>query len=127
MSLKYNGKHIILAKNLRNAATPQENHLWYDFLCKHPVRFQRQKVIGEYIADFYCHKAKLVIEIDGSRHNTLVGMEKDKIRAQALASYGLQVIRFTNQQIETDFQRVCEFITATVVKLLSTADQKEKP
>ena len=65
MSLDYNEKNITLAKNLRKNATPQENHLWYDFLAKYKVRFQRQKAIDNFIADFYCHKAKLIIEIDG--------------------------------------------------------------
>ncbi|MGM9632138.1 MAG: endonuclease domain-containing protein, partial [Eubacteriales bacterium] len=70
MSLDYNKKNITLAKNLRKNATPQENHLWYDFLSKYEVRFQRQKAIDNFIADFYCHKAKLIIEIDGSQHYT---------------------------------------------------------
>lgn len=68
MSLKYNGKNISASKNLRKNATPQENHLWYDFLSTYEVRFQSQKVIGNYIVDFYCHKAKLVVEIDGAQH-----------------------------------------------------------
>ena len=76
MSLDYNKKNIILAKNLRKNATPQENHLWYDFLSKYEIRFQRQKAIDNFIADFYCHKAKLVIEIDGSQHRTEKGKEK---------------------------------------------------
>ena len=70
MSLDYNKKNIPLARNLRKHATVQENHLWYDFLSKYPVRFQRQKAIDNFIADFDCHKAKLIIEIDGSQHYT---------------------------------------------------------
>ena len=70
MSLDYNEKNITLARNLRKNATPQENHLWYDFLSKYEIRFQRQKAIDNFIADFYCHKAKLIIEIDGSQHYT---------------------------------------------------------
>ena len=64
MSFDYNKKNIALARNLRKNATPQENHLWYDFLSKYTVRFQRQKAIDNFIADFYCHKARLIIEID---------------------------------------------------------------
>ena len=74
--LGYNGKNITLAKNLRRNATPQEKHLWYDFLSKYKVRFQRQKAIGDFIADFYCHKARLVVEIDGSQHYTPEGRKK---------------------------------------------------
>ncbi len=75
MSLDYNEKNITLAKNLRKNATKQERHLWYDFLSSYPIRFQRQKAIDQFIADFYCHKAKLVIEIDGSQHGSEEGRE----------------------------------------------------
>ena len=61
MSFRYNGKNIVLAKNLRKNATEQENHLWYDFLSKYKFRFQRQKCINNFIVDFYCHKVKLII------------------------------------------------------------------
>ncbi len=125
MSLKYNGEHIILAKNLRKNATPQENHLWYDFLCKHNIRFQRQKVIGEYIADFYSHKAKLVIEVDGSQHYTLNGKKKDEMRTEFLKNFGLQVIRFTNEQIEQHFYDVCRSIDIAIEQSLSIAASKE--
>ena len=118
MPLAYDGKNILLAKNLRKAATPQENRLWYDFLSKYPVRFQRQKAIDHFIADFYCHKAKLVIEIDGSQHKTANGIEKDAFRTEILGAYGLQVIRLTNQQIDQRFHDVCAYIDAVVKELL---------
>ena len=114
MSLDYNPKNITLAKNLRKNATPQEKHLWYDFLSKYEVRFQRQKVIDHFIADFYCHKAKLIIEIDGSQHYTAEGIQKDEFRTEILKGYDLKVIRFTNRQINTNFQGVCEYIDAIV-------------
>ena len=82
MPLWYNGKNIVLAENLRKNATPQENHLWYDFLSKYDVRFQRQKSIDNFIADFYCHKAKLIIEIDGSQHYTEKGQRNDSFRIE---------------------------------------------
>ena len=66
--IKYNGNLISKAKELRKNSTPQENHLWYDFLRTYTLKFQRQKVIGDYIVDFYCDKAKIVIEIDGYQH-----------------------------------------------------------
>ena len=119
MSLDYNQKNIPLAKILRKQATPQENHLWYDFLSKYEVRFQRQKAIDNFIADFYCHKAKLIIEIDGSQHYTETGMKKDQFRTEILEGYDLKVIRFTNQQINKNFFEVCEYIDAVVKASIS--------
>ena len=84
MPLIYNGKNIILAKNLRKKATPQEKHLWYDFLSTYKVRFQRQKAIDNFIADFYCCRAKLIIEIDGTQHRTASGKIKDELRTEIL-------------------------------------------
>ena len=120
MSLKYNEKNIKLAKNLRKNATPQENRLWYDYLSKYEVRFQRQKVVDNFIADFYCHKAKLIIEIDGSQHYTESGKQKDDFRTETLEGYDLKVIRFTNNQIETNFRGVCEYIDIVVKSCLGT-------
>jgi len=115
MSLSYNKDNIILAKNLRKNATPQENHLWYDFLSKYEMRFQRQKAIDSFIADFYCHEAKLIIELDGSQHFTETGAQKDAFRTEKLKNYDLKVIRFTNRQINTNFSGVCQYID-TIVK-----------
>ena len=114
MPLNYNGKNIVLAKQLRKNATPQENHLWYDFLSKYEVRFQRQKAIDNFIADFYCFKANLVIEIDGSQHYTEEGKSKDEFRTEILEGYNLKVIRFTNRQIDTNFKGVCKYIDSVV-------------
>ena len=114
MSLKYSEKNITLAKNLRKNATPQEKSLWYGFLSKYEVRFQRQKAIDDFIADFYCHKAKLIIEIDGSQHYTEKGIQKDEFRTEILESYGLKVIRFTNCQIDNNFYGVCKYIDEEV-------------
>ena len=118
MRLKYKGQNIALAKSLRKNATPQENHLWYDFLSKYKVRFQRQKAIGDFIADFYCHNAKLIIEIDGSQHYTEEGRRKDAFRTEILEGYDLKVIRFTNRQIDTNFSGVCRYIDAVVKESL---------
>ena len=114
MSLNYNKSNIKKAINLRKNATPQENRLWYDFLSKHKIRFQRQKAIDNFIADFYCHKARLIIEIDGSQHYTEEGRQKDEFRTEILEGYDLQVIRFTNHQIDTNFYGVCEYIDIVV-------------
>ena len=114
MSLEYKESNIKLAKALRKNATPQERHLWYDFLSTYPVRFQRQKAIDNFIADFYCHKARLVIEIDGSEHYSDDGLQKDKYRTEILEGFDLKVIRFTNTQINNEFQGVCEYIDMIV-------------
>lgn len=107
MSLEYNKNLIPFAKSLRKNATPQENHLWYDFLRSYTPRFQRQKTIGQFIADFYCEKAKLVIELDGSRHFTPEGMTYDEARTAAIETVGVEVLRFTNRDIDSEFKAVC--------------------
>ena len=80
----YNHANIPLAKELRKNMTPWERKLWYDFLRNYPIRFQRQKAIGNYIADFYYAKARLIIELDGGGHYTEDRFEKDAIRTNAL-------------------------------------------
>jgi len=119
MSLDYNDKNIVLAKNLRKNATPQENHLWYDFLSHYAIPFQRQKAIDNFIADFYCHQAKLIIEIDGMQHYSETGIWKDEFRTEILEGYNLRVIRFTNSQIDTEFATVCKYIDKVVREALS--------
>lgn len=68
MLRKHNPALTERARTLRKQMTPEERHLWYDFLRSYPVRFLRQKVIGNAIVDFYCAKATLAIELDGSQH-----------------------------------------------------------
>ena len=114
MSLEYNKNLIPRAKELRKNATPQENELWYKFLRTFPVRFQRQKTIGNSIADFYCHEAHLVIEIDGSQHFTPEGREHDKARTITLETFGLSVLRFTNHDIDAHFPAICQQIQTVV-------------
>lgn len=107
-----------LATNLRNNATKEENHLWYDFLRTLPLRFNRQRIIGNYIVDFYCAKAKLVIEIDGAQHYNEVETAKDMERTQYLESLGLKVVRFSNYDINNNFDGVCEYICKTIKNLI---------
>lgn len=94
------------AQKLRKNMTPEELHLWRDCLQKLPVRVNRQKQIGEYIVDFYCAKAKLVIEIDGSRHFTKEGKAEDSKRDAFLNSLGMTVMRFSNSEVTNDFKEV---------------------
>ena len=114
MSLPYRGTLIPLAKNLRKGATPQENRLWYQVLRGYPVRFQRQKAIGSYIADFYCHAARLVIELDGDQHGEPEKLRQDAERTEKLTSMGLLVLRFTNQEVDTSLDAVCDAINRVV-------------
>ena len=119
MPVKYNGNNIQLAKNLRKNATFEEKHLWYDFLAEYRPRFQRQKTIGNFIADFYCHKAKIIIELDGSQHFTNLGMQKDFFRTQFFEGYDIEVIRFSNKQIRDNFSGVCEYIDKIIKEKMS--------
>jgi very-short-patch-repair endonuclease len=114
MSLDYNKSLIHNARELRKNLTPHERKIWYDFLSSYPVRFQRQKVIDNYIADFYCAKAKLVIELDGGGHFEPDQMAYDEIRTGVLQKYGLTVLRFTNLEIDRNFYEVCSVIDLAV-------------
>lgn len=125
MSLPYKKKLIPRAKQLRKNMTKQERHLWYDFLSKYPIRFQRQKTIAGFIVDFYCHSAKLVIELDGSQHYTEEGLAYDEKRTEILNTYSLEVVRFSNREIDTNFEGVCTLIDNKVqAKLQSHAEVK---
>ena len=115
---EYNKAYIPLAKDLRRNMTPWERKLWYDFLRNYPTRFQRQKVIGNYIADFYCAKAKLVVELDGGGHYTAEQAEKDNLRTKELEIMKLTVLRICNSDIDSNFAGVCELIDLTVRKSL---------
>ena len=94
--------------------TPEEKHLWYDFLKSYPIKFYRQKVIENYIVDFYCSKAKLVIELDGSQHYEENAMIKDKIRTEIIEQRNFIVIRIPNNEINQNFRGVCEYIDTLV-------------
>ena len=119
MQRKSNKKLVPFAKQLRKDMTKEECHLWYDFLRTYPVRFQRQKVLGKYIVDFYCAQAKLIIELDGSQHFEDANIAKDNERSVFLASYGLRVIRIPNNEVSNNFRGVCEYIDAAVKQSLS--------
>ncbi|MBQ3062495.1 MAG: endonuclease domain-containing protein [Clostridia bacterium] len=102
------------SRELRKQATPEENHLWYDFLRKHELSFNRQFVIGTYIVDFYCNKAKLAIELDGSQHFEPEAAEYDKARSVFLNEQGISVLRFTNRDLTDNFEGVCRLIDRTL-------------
>ena len=110
----YNKANIPLARTLRKNMTPHERKLWYLFLKDYPVRWYRQKAIDGYIVDFYCAKAKLVIELDGGGHFTKEQIEQDLIRTKELENMNLQVIRILNIDVDRNFKEVCEFIDNAV-------------
>ena len=94
--------------------TIQEKHLWYDFLRYYPVKIYKQRIIDNFIADFYCHSARLVIELDGSQHYTKHGKAHDKVRTEILEKYGLYVMRFSNKEIDNNFEGVCRVIDKVI-------------
>ena len=98
------------AQTLRRQMTPEEKHLWYDFLKNLPVVVKRQRQIENYIIDFYIASAKIAIEIDGSGHNLSEQRQADEMRDDALARLGIRVIRYTNLDVQKRFHVVCEDI-----------------
>ncbi len=116
---KHNKQLVALAKHLRREMTKEEKHLWYDFLRVYPVRFSRQKVLGKYVADFYSAEANLVIELDGSQHYEAGNTERDAERTAFLERYGLRVLRIPNNEVNRNFQGVCEYIDFIVKQILN--------
>ena len=102
------------ARRLRRDMTPHERKLWYLFLRKYPVKIYKQRIIGRFVVDFYCASAKLVIEADGSQHYDPQGMTYDAERSEFLSALGLEVLRFSNRDIDKDFGGVCEQIDIVI-------------
>ena len=94
--------------------TRQEKHLWYDFLRHYPHKIYKQRSIDNFIADFYCHQARLVIELDGSQHYTVRGKSLDEMRTRIIEQYGILVLRFSNRDIDDNFEGVCSTIDRTI-------------
>ena len=117
-TLKHNPDLTKRAQALRKNMTKEERHLWYDFLKNYPVRFLRQKVIDNYIVDFYCNKARLIIELDGSHHYDEPNELYDKRRTELLNKRNLTVLRISNRQINDDFSDVCRYIDSIVCGIL---------
>ena len=117
---KHNSALTERARQLRKNMTPEEKLLWYKFLRTYSVRFLRQKVIDCYIADFYCHDARLIIELDGEQHYREKGIEKDFIRTENLRRRGLNILRIPNHRIREHFEDVCRQIDLEVQKALKS-------
>ena len=105
------------AQALRKNMTLEERILWYQYLRTYPIQWNRQKVIGPYIVDFYCKRAKLIIELDGSQHYDPETAAYDRQRTAYLNSLGYAVLRFSNTDVKTNLSGVCEVIDRTVKNL----------
>ena len=114
MTISKDNSQLENARRLRREMTPHERRLWYLFLRKYPVKIYKQRIIGRFIVDFYCACANLVIEADGSQHYEPQGMVHDAERSQFLTALGLEVLRFSNRDIDRDFRGVCEQIEITI-------------
>lgn len=112
---KHNSSLTAKAKSLRKNMTKEERKLWYLFLRDYPVRILRQKVIGNYIVDFYCSKAKLAIELDGEHHYFTDNLKIDSFRTSQIKKYGIDVIRFGNYEVNKEFRAVCEAIDLEIM------------
>ncbi len=102
------------ARALRKNMTSEEKYLWYKFLKTLPYTIHRQKVLGNYIVDFYCAEAMLVIELDGSQHYSAEGLKYDKERDEYLKSKGIVVLRYSNYYFHKNFEGVCTDILRNI-------------
>ena len=114
MTIPKDNTRLENARRLRREMTPHERKLWYLFLRKYPVKIYKQRIIGRFIVDFYCASAKLVIEADGSQHYEPQGMTYHAERSAFLSSPDLEVLRFSNRDIDREFHGVCEQIDITI-------------
>jgi very-short-patch-repair endonuclease len=103
------------AQALRRDPTPAEKKLWFEFLRDLPQKFTRQKPLGQYVADFYCSRHRLVIELDGDSHYTDRAQRYDQVRTDALATRGVRVMRFTNTDVLQNFEAVCAAIAGALL------------
>ena len=109
-------RQTAFSRELRKNMTPEERKLWYEFLRNYPLRIMRQRPIDRYIVDFYCAKAKIAIELDGSQHFEPKGSAADQERDRTLAEYGIRVLRIPNNEVRQNFQGVCEYIDLEIRK-----------
>ena len=110
MSYSRNNTLLENARSLRKNMTKEERHMWYDFLKYCRPRFRRQEIISNYILDFFSHEAKLAIELDGSQHCDPDSIAYDNRRTTHLESLGITVVRYSNLDIQNNFEGVCQHI-----------------
>lgn len=103
------------AKKLRHSMTQAETLLW-EYLRQKPkgFKFRRQHPLGNFIADFYCHALKLVIEVDGKIHERTEVKERDTEKENFLTEAGIRVLRITNEEIENEFKRIVEKVESLI-------------
>ncbi|MCR5807977.1 MAG: endonuclease domain-containing protein [Clostridiales bacterium] len=111
-----------VSRMLRKRMTKEEKHIWYDCLRKLPYIFKRQEPIGKYIVDFFCAEAKLAIEFDGSQHYTESGRARDEERDRYLKDRGLEVIHYSDYDVNTNFEGVCLDIERSLERLKAKAE-----
>ena len=127
MFIRQNPELKALACTLRYRTTPQEKLLWNSYLKHHRLQFYRQYVIDDYIVDFFCRKARLVIEIDGMQHYTVPGMKYDEKRSKCIEQYGILIVRFTNADVTRNLENVCQYIENLIQSRISSdADSSKK-
>ena len=114
MTIPKDNTQLENARRLRREMTPHERKLWYLFLRRYPVKIYKQRIIGRFIVDFYCASARLVIELDGSQHYTEQGKCYDKERTAMIEAYGVQVLRFSNREVDSNLAGVCQTIAQTI-------------
>ena len=122
--IRYRNDLTARARELRRTQTDQERRLWYGYLRRSPYRFLRQKPIGEYIADFFCPEAALVVELDGRQHFTEEALEYDARRTRFLETLGIKVMRYRNCVVDQYMEGVWRQIKAEVVKRIA---EREHP
>ncbi len=108
---------------MRRNMTKEEFHLWYHFLRMYPVKFRRQRVMGAFICDFYCHRARLIVELDGAQHYSDYGKSYDAWRSEKLEKDGCKVLRFSNGDIHERFYGVCVLIDCAVKERIKEMEE----
>ena len=102
------------SRALRRDPSPAERKLWYEFLSGLPQKFTRQKPLGRYIADFYCSRLRLIIELDGDSHYCDGAQQYDERRTKQLEAEGIRLLRFTNAEVMQNLEGVCAEILRIV-------------
>lgn len=106
----YNKSNITNSRNLRKNLTPWERKLWFELFKNFPYKIYRQRTVGQFILDFYCPKTKIAIELDGSQHYLVENISSDSSRTKELNKLGIKVLRYSNADIDKNFEKVCEDI-----------------
>jgi very-short-patch-repair endonuclease len=128
VTMFYGASPLIMkrARELRSRMTETEKILW-DVVRENTIqglKFRRQHPLNNYIADFYCHKIKLVVEIDGLVHFTETAKEYDEYRTNVMNSLGIEVLRFTNEEICNDLSNVINAIESKCSELLASTPSR---